>query len=154
MRPPTLSVTAPTPADVDAVENEQLLSQPQNVRFAKEGDEAYDALPARISRIFIPFFSTEFGALNTLRFARSGLFYINAYGHEIHPSPNPEFLSQLGGRDVLVYSCGSLWTRCVASSPTGDSYRILKTRTLVRHLALCPAWPCGASHLLLRVRSR
>ena len=31
---------------------------------------------------------------------------------EIHPSPNPEFLSNLASKNVLVYSCGSLWTRC------------------------------------------
>jgi len=41
----------------------------------------------------------------------TGLYYINGYGMEIHPSPNPEFLSNLASRDILVYSCGSLWTR-------------------------------------------
>lgn len=41
----------------------------------------------------------------------SGLFYINAYGLEIHPSPNPDYLAGLASHDVLVYSCGSLWTR-------------------------------------------
>ena len=42
----------------------------------------------------------------------AGLYYINAYGSEIHPSPNPEFLANIALKDVLVYSCGSLWTRC------------------------------------------
>lgn len=32
---------------------------------------------------------------------------------EIHPSPNPEFLSNLASRDILVYSCGSLWTSII-----------------------------------------
>ena len=41
----------------------------------------------------------------------AGLFYINAYGHEINPTPNPDFLAYCGTKDVLVYSCGSLWTR-------------------------------------------
>lgn len=41
----------------------------------------------------------------------SGIYYINAHGHEIHPTPNPDFLANLGSRDVLLYSCGSLWTR-------------------------------------------
>ena len=41
-----------------------------------------------------------------------GLYYINAYGHEVHPSPNPDYILNLSSNDVLVYSCGSLWTRC------------------------------------------
>lgn len=39
-----------------------------------------------------------------------GLYYINAYGHEAHPSRNPDYLSGLSSYDILVYSCGSLWT--------------------------------------------
>jgi len=42
-----------------------------------------------------------------------GLYYINAYGIEIHPSPNPNFLSSLASKAVLVYSCGSLWTSII-----------------------------------------
>jgi len=41
----------------------------------------------------------------------SGLFYINGYGMEVHPSPNPDYVANLVSKDVLVYSCGSLWTR-------------------------------------------
>lgn len=49
---------------------------------------------------------------------------------QIHPIPNPDFLSNLKTKDVLVYSCGSLWTsimpclclhgvaRAIASSAT------------------------------------
>jgi hypothetical protein len=40
-----------------------------------------------------------------------GLYYMNAYGHEVYPSPNPEYISRISSADVLVYSCGSLWTR-------------------------------------------
>jgi len=43
----------------------------------------------------------------------AGLFYINAYGTEIHPTPNPDYLANLDEREVLIYSCGSLWTRYV-----------------------------------------
>ena len=43
----------------------------------------------------------------------AGLFYINAYGMEIHPTPNPDYLANLDEREVLIYSCGSLWTRYV-----------------------------------------
>lgn len=40
-----------------------------------------------------------------------GLYYINAYGHEVHPTPNPEFIKTIAASEALVYSCGSLWTR-------------------------------------------
>jgi hypothetical protein len=59
------------------------------------------------------------------------IFYINLYGQvsrrlplnlnatadmqEIFPEPNPEFLQTISKRDVLVYSCGSLWTSIVPS---------------------------------------
>lgn len=43
-----------------------------------------------------------------------GIFYINAYRNEIYPAPNPEFVHSLNNRsEMLIYSCGSLWTRCV-----------------------------------------
>lgn len=58
------------------------------------------------------------------------IFYINLYGQvsymlqqvlvsqlnnsqEIFPEPNPDFLDSLSKRDVLVYSCGSLFTSIV-----------------------------------------
>lgn len=41
------------------------------------------------------------------------LFYINAYGMEIHPTPNPDYLANLNEKEVLIYSCGSLWTSIV-----------------------------------------
>lgn len=41
------------------------------------------------------------------------LFYINAYGMEIHPTPNPDYLANLDEKEVLIYSCGSLWTSIV-----------------------------------------
>ncbi|QRV76478.1 hypothetical protein RhiJN_04493 [Ceratobasidium sp. AG-Ba] len=66
-----------------------------NVMFAKppegEGAGAYEKLESRINRVF----------------------YINAYGQEIYPSPNPDFVENLGKRKTLVYSCGSLWTSIV-----------------------------------------
>jgi len=44
------------------------------------------------------------------------VFYINAYGQEIYPTPNLDFLSAIASRDIMVYSCGSLWTRFIISS--------------------------------------
>jgi len=54
----------------------------------------------------------------------SGLLYINAYGHEIYPSPNPDYLASLASNEALVYSCGSLWTSimpCLALKGVGPA---------------------------------
>jgi len=39
------------------------------------------------------------------------IFYINYVGTEIYPLASPEYLNALESKEVLVYSCGSLWTR-------------------------------------------
>ncbi|KAK6908210.1 hypothetical protein I203_102211 [Kwoniella mangroviensis CBS 8507] len=41
------------------------------------------------------------------------VFYINLYGQEIYPEPNLDFIDSLNQRDILVYSCGSLWTSII-----------------------------------------
>ncbi|KAJ7771927.1 hypothetical protein DFH07DRAFT_997593, partial [Mycena maculata] len=85
--------------------------QRRNVLFepSAKDEDAYQALPARISR----------------------LFYMNAYGFEIHPSPNAEYLVALGERDVLVYSCGSLWTSIIPClALRGVAAAIARSRTL------------------------
>lgn len=41
------------------------------------------------------------------------LFYVNAYGNEVQPAPNPEYISSLYSSRTLLYSCGSLWTSIV-----------------------------------------
>ncbi|KAI0259330.1 UPF0052-domain-containing protein [Gloeopeniophorella convolvens] len=66
-------------------------SQSQNVHFSTGSKDSYEALSAPINR----------------------LYYINAYGHEIHPVPNPEYLAGVNSNEVLVYSCGSLWTSII-----------------------------------------
>ncbi|KAI0249470.1 UPF0052-domain-containing protein [Lactifluus subvellereus] len=66
-------------------------SQTQNILFSVESKDSYERLRAPISR----------------------LYYINAYGHEIHPVPTLEYISGLDSNEVLVYSCGSLWTSII-----------------------------------------
>ncbi|KAF9535798.1 hypothetical protein CPB83DRAFT_34779 [Crepidotus variabilis] len=66
----------------------EVIASKQNIMFESMAKGTHEPLPSRINR----------------------LYYINGYGMEIHPSPNPDFLSNLGSRDILVYSCGSLWT--------------------------------------------
>lgn len=64
-------------------------TNPHNISFAKSGDsENMQSLQAPIT----------------------GVFYINAYGQEVHPRANPTYVNALRERDTLVYSCGSLWT--------------------------------------------
>ncbi|KAI9316174.1 hypothetical protein BX666DRAFT_2136568 [Dichotomocladium elegans] len=39
--------------------------------------------------------------------------YINQYGQEIYPVPNPKFISQLSSKHTLIFSIGSLYTSIV-----------------------------------------
>ncbi|KAF9386377.1 hypothetical protein CPB97_003768 [Podila verticillata] len=41
------------------------------------------------------------------------LYYINEYGQEIFPPPNPKFLCALAEMETLVYSIGSLYTSII-----------------------------------------
>ncbi|KAL8648947.1 MAG: hypothetical protein Q9210_004693 [Variospora velana] len=38
------------------------------------------------------------------------IWYINPYGQEMHPSPNPNAVSAIRGSDAVIYSIGSLYT--------------------------------------------
>lgn len=85
------------------------ISSKQNVMFESVDKGSYGHLPSPINR----------------------LYYINSYGMEIHPRPNPDFLSNLAFREILVYSCGSLWTSimpCLALQGVAGS--IAGSRTL------------------------
>lgn len=77
---------------LEGLEDDHEGQSPHNVEFHKDVQSTLESkLEAPIERVF----------------------YINAYGQEIYPSPNPEFLQSLERRKALVYSCGSLWTRRV-----------------------------------------
>lgn len=66
--------------------------------------------------------------------------YINAYGNEIFPSPNPDYITSLGTHSVLVYSCGSLWTSiipCLALRGVGTAIarsHSLRAKILLRRM--------------------
>ncbi|KAG8900986.1 hypothetical protein FRB99_005646 [Tulasnella sp. 403] len=80
--------------DEDEEDENNELNSPveQNIFFAKGGEnEAEAPLESPIRRVF----------------------YMNPYGQEIFPPPNPEFLSELASRNTLVYSVGSLWTSII-----------------------------------------
>lgn len=65
------------------------LRQP-NITFSKSSEEA---LQSPIDRIW----------------------YINPYGQEMHPSPNPKMLDAVQGADAIIYSIGSLYTSIIPS---------------------------------------
>ena len=65
------------------------LRQP-NITFSKEFEEP---LPARIERIW----------------------YINPYGQEMRPLPNPKALEAIDAAEAVIYSIGSLYTSIVPS---------------------------------------
>jgi len=86
--------------------------------FAKAADAGVEPLESRIKR----------------------LFYINAYGHEIQPFPNPDFITSLSTRDVLLYSCGSLWTSIIPClALRGLTSAIARSRTLRAKILLLNA---------------
>ncbi|KAG7450766.1 UPF0052-domain-containing protein [Guyanagaster necrorhizus] len=92
-----------------------LETQRQNVMFEPQGKDSYKPLASRISK----------------------LFYINAYGMEIHPSPNPDYISSLSSHNVLVFSCGSLWTSIIPClSLRGVATAIAQSRTLKAKILL------------------
>ena len=65
------------------------LRQP-NIAFSKESEQP---LPARIRRIW----------------------YINPYGQEMRPNPNPKAVEALNAADAVIYSIGSLYTSIIPS---------------------------------------
>ncbi|KIK18645.1 hypothetical protein PISMIDRAFT_109027, partial [Pisolithus microcarpus 441] len=68
------------------------VSHRSNVMYTQDDKEhGYEPLKSRICR----------------------LYYINAYGHEVHPTPNPEYIKSLSTAEALLYSCGSFWTSIV-----------------------------------------
>ncbi|KAL8871962.1 MAG: hypothetical protein Q9198_007300 [Flavoplaca austrocitrina] len=60
------------------------------LQFSKSADQP---LPAPISRIW----------------------YINPYGQEMHPSPNPKAIAAIQASDAVIYSIGSLYTSLAPS---------------------------------------
>ncbi|KAI0726018.1 UPF0052-domain-containing protein [Fomitopsis betulina] len=110
-RAPSINVLSSDDADLHSPADgiDGVLSPKTNVMFQAHDKAEYQPLGARISR----------------------LYYINAYGSEIHPSPNPDFLANMALNDVLVYSCGSLWTSiipCLALK--GVASAIARSRSL------------------------
>lgn len=108
-RTPAVSISEGGPGQEDPDSMGELLVQKRNVLFDADGKETVVGLPSQISSESL----VVLDPVVTYMHKRSGIYYINAYGNEIHPYPNPDFLMNLSVRRILVYSCGSLWTRSV-----------------------------------------
>jgi len=83
----------------------------RNMNFTKgiNGEEDYPTLESPIKKVF----------------------YINQYGQEIYPSPNADFIKNLKCRNILVYSCGSLYTSIIPClALRGVASAIARSRTL------------------------
>jgi hypothetical protein len=103
LQPPIL---VETDAYEDAISPSLSVGKSQNVDFTADEKDEYEVLESPIHRKWGRMLSAYQLHLNL-----AGLLYINAYGHEIYPSPNPDYIANLSSSEVLVYSCGSLWTR-------------------------------------------
>ncbi|KAG0749489.1 hypothetical protein G6F57_004898 [Rhizopus arrhizus] len=65
------------------------------------------------------------------------IYYINEYGKEIYPVPNPKVISQLSSRHTLIYSIGSLYTSlipCLVLREIGNA--IAQSQTLKHKIFL------------------
>lgn len=113
--------------------------------FEQDAKDQYESLASPISSEFAG--TVDNDVRKKAHGNITGLFYINAYGMEIHPSPNADYLANLGEREVLIYSCGSLWTRSVKTQRTGFNPN-LKAVLLVSSRV----WPSEVLPLVLHVR--
>ncbi|KAL8710033.1 MAG: hypothetical protein Q9220_005304 [cf. Caloplaca sp. 1 TL-2023] len=64
-----------------------------SLTFSKSSANTHQPLPSRIQRIW----------------------YINPYGQEMHPAPNPKAISAIRASDAVIYSIGSLYTSLAPS---------------------------------------
>ncbi|KAI8142575.1 hypothetical protein BJV82DRAFT_579619 [Fennellomyces sp. T-0311] len=123
-RPPTPGCRWTRPNPIDAFshlaldnEDDQAPLSPEvngsaNLFFSKS---VHEKLSARIERVY----------------------YINQYGQEIYPFPNPKVISHMSTKETLIYSIGSLYTSivpCLILRDVGNS--IAHSRTLKNKILL------------------
>lgn len=90
------------------------VARPPSDEDDDESSLTFDTIsPTMSAQTNVLFEATSKDSYEKLRAPIRRLYYINAYGHEIHPVPTPEYISGLGSNEVLVYSCGSLWTSII-----------------------------------------
>ena len=93
-------------------------------------------LPGSLSTLRQPSIAFSKASEEPLVAAIRRIWYINPYGQEMRPPPNPKALEALSNADAVIYSIGSLYTSIVPSlilrgvgdaiaSPSGPKFKIL-----------------------------
>lgn len=93
-------------------------------------------LPGSLSTLRQPSIAFSKASEEPLVAAIRRIWYINPYGQEMQPPPNPKALEALSNADAVIYSIGSLYTSIVPSlilrgvgdaiaSPSGPKFKIL-----------------------------
>lgn len=80
------------------------------------GDPGEDAhLPGSLPHLRLPHISFSKLADEPLPARISRIWYINPYGQEMTPAPNPKVISAIHDADAIIYSIGSLYTSLAPS---------------------------------------
>ncbi|KAH8672768.1 hypothetical protein BGZ60DRAFT_284965 [Tricladium varicosporioides] len=128
---------AGTPLPISEEEEEEALSPTTSAtrKLSKElqlHDHIEDAnLPGSLPTLrkqYIEFAKTH---TEDLPFPIDRIWYINPYGQEIRPSPNPKVLQSIGQANCVIYSIGSLYTSiipCLILRGVGDAIRASNIR--------------------------
>ncbi|KAI0905216.1 UPF0052 domain protein [Ustulina deusta] len=121
--PPTITITstAPPPPSPLPLPNPLLQEDPQIVlRETEAHDRIEDAtLPGSLPSLRKPYLtftkSPSSPHANDLPTRISRIWYINPYGHEIYPPPNPKVINAISHSISIIYSIGSLYTSLLPS---------------------------------------
>lgn len=98
------------PADFDTLDDREELGEPE---ASKCENRAPHEMPLRKNSLPLGNIVFNKGDEPPLSSPIERVFYVNSYGHEIFPYPNPSYLLAIERSNTLIYSCGSLWTSIV-----------------------------------------
>jgi len=103
----------------------QISHPPRNSNFAHKIEPGWEDEMIHPSSLNIAFSKNDgSNEESRLQATIESIYYINAYGQEICPKPNPEYINSIDDCEVMIYSCGSLWTSivpCLALRGVADS---------------------------------
>lgn len=91
-------------------------SSPNSSNLDFAGDPGEDAhLPCSLPHLRLPHISFSKLADEPLPARITRIWYINPYGQEMTPAPNPKVISAIQEADAIIYSIGSLYTSLAPS---------------------------------------
>lgn len=114
----------------------ETLTQPTHVRSHSsdlhEHDRVEDAnLPGSLPSLRKQYIAFQKDHVEDLPARIDRIWYINPYGQEIRPAPNPKVLQKLGSAQCVIYSIGSLYTSiipCLILKEVGEAISSLAIR--------------------------